>query len=138
MVVFPLIAAVWFSMAHVSSVQHVHTGVGAHCRGGQEVGLRAEVAKVLHRRTDSLPGHCTQLLQHVDTGVGAHSTVGGGGCQEVGLSTEVTQVKEGEGEGGAEGKSRNNIQTEANMPKSHTIRPCMCNMTDHGATCARH
>ncbi len=77
MVVFPLVAAVWFSMTHVSSVQHVHTGVGAHRRGGQEVGLRAEVAKILHRRTDRLPGQCTQLVQHVDTGVGAHSKGGG-------------------------------------------------------------
>ena len=58
MVIFPLIAAVWLGMAHVSRVQHVHTGVGPHCRGGQEVGLRAEVAKVLHRRTDRLPGQC--------------------------------------------------------------------------------
>ncbi len=80
-------------MAHVSSVQHIHTGVGPHRRGGQEVGLRAEVAKVLHRRTDSSPGHCTQLLQHVDTGVGADSRGRGGAvCQEVVRQTEVTQV----------------------------------------------
>ena len=92
MVIFPLVAAIWFSMAHVSSVQHVHTGVGPHCRGGQKVGLRAEVAEVLRTHTDNLPGHCTQLLQHVDTGVGAHSRGGGGGVSGSGPAIEVSQV----------------------------------------------
>jgi len=52
------------------------------------VGLRAEVAKVLHRRTDSLPRRSRQLMQDVDNGVEAHSR----GVQEVGLRAEVAKV----------------------------------------------
>jgi len=82
------------------------------------VGLGAEVAEGLHRRT-----------------VWACSGCGGeGGCCKVGLAAEIAEAlqryrqgKRGWGGGGRGG----------DMPKFHTIRTHM-DMTGQGATCARH
>jgi len=85
------------------------------------VGLGAEVAEGLHRRT-----------------VWACSGCGGeGGCCKVGLAAEIAEALQRYRQGKRGGGVSGNKTTEGDMPKFHTIRTHM-DMTGQGATRARH